>query len=115
MPRNLKRPVLFIGYDSHVEQEIGDYIRDMSLATFFAQTQEQAIKILDDHPIEHVVLNLRSMTDAIILRYINRSYPKIHVVVSANKEFEEIISFFNQQNYALLPQPLKLEELKGVI
>ena len=111
----MKRTVLFIGYDSPVEQEIGDYIRDMASATYFAHTHEQAMHILNDHNIESVVLNLRSMTDAVILRYINRYYPEIHVVVSANKEFEEIISVFNQQNYDRLPQPLKLDELKGVI
>jgi len=111
----MKRTVLFIGYDSPVEQEIGDYIRDTASATYFAQTHEQAIQVLDDHPIESVVLNLRSMNDAVILRYINRYYPEIRIVVSANKEFEEIISVLNQQNYSRLPQPLKLEELKGVI
>jgi DNA-binding NtrC family response regulator len=111
----MKRTVLFIGYDAPVELEIGDYIRDMASASYFAQTHEQAIKILDDHRVESVVLNLRSMTDAVILRYINRYYPKIHVVVSANKEFEEIISVFKQQDYDRLPQPLKLEGLKGVI
>jgi DNA-binding NtrC family response regulator len=111
----MKRIILFIGYDSQVVQEIGDYIRDIAAATYFAQNHEQAIQILDDHPVEIAVLNLRSMTDAVVLRYISRYYPEIHVVVSANKEFDEIISVFNQQNYSRLPQPLKLQELKTML
>jgi DNA-binding NtrC family response regulator len=111
----MKRIILFIGYDSQIENEISEYIQDMASAIYFAHFHDQAIQILDDHYIDSVVLNLRSMTDAVILRYINRYYPEIHLMVSANKEFDEIISVFNQQNYSRLQQPLKLEELKVVI
>jgi DNA-binding NtrC family response regulator len=111
----MKRTVLFIGYDSPVEHEIRDYIRDLAQEAYFARTHEQAIQILDEHPVEQAVLNLRAMSDAVILRYINRYYPEINIVVSATKEFDDIISVFSQQNYSRLPQPLKLEELKRMI
>lgn len=111
----MKRIILFIGYEPAVELAIGEYVRNIAAATYFAHTHEQAIQILDDHPIDSVVLNLRAMTDTVILRYINRYYPEIHVVVSANKEFDEIISVFKQKNYSRLPLPLKLEELRTII
>ena len=111
----MKRIILFIGYDSQIEKEIRDYIHDIAAAIYFAQNHEQAIQTLGDHPVGIVVLNLRAMNDAIILRYINRYYPEIQVVVSANKEFDEVISIFHQANYSRLPQPLRLEELKSMI
>jgi DNA-binding NtrC family response regulator len=111
----MKGSILFIGYDSQVEEEIGDYIQDKASAVYFAHGQEEAIQILDNHPIEIALLNIRAMTDAVFLRYINRYYPQCRVVISASKEFDEIISIFNQQNYSRLPQPLKLEELKEMI
>ena len=111
----MERTVLFIGYDSPVAQEIGDYIRDIASAAYFANTHDQAIQVLNENFINSVVINLRNMTDAVIMRYINKYYPEINVVISASREFDEIISIFNQQNFSLLQQPLKLEELKGVI
>ena len=111
----MKRSVLFVGYDSPVEKEIGDYIRDIASEVFFGSTHEQAIRILNDHAIESVVLNLRSMNDAVILRYINRYHPDIHVVISANREFEENIEVLTEPSYAHLPQPLSLEKLMGVL
>jgi hypothetical protein len=65
--------------------------------------------------IATAVLNIRSLRDAVFLRYINRYYPGSRVVISASKEFDEMISIFKQQSYLRLPQPLKLEELNNLI
>lgn len=111
----MKGNILFIGYDDQIEGEILDYLRDKASATFFAPKQENAIQILDENPIETVVLNIKSMTDAVFLRYINKFYPRIQVAISASKEFDEIISIFNQQSFSRLQGPLKLDELKEMI
>jgi hypothetical protein len=111
----MKRTVLFIGYDIPVEAEIEEYVKSKSSVAYFARSNEQAIRILDEISINTVILNLRNLNDAVILRYVNRYYPDIHVVISANKEFDEMISIFNHANYARLPGPFRLEELGAVM
>jgi DNA-binding NtrC family response regulator len=107
----MKRNFLFIGYDSPVESEIGEYIRDRRSAAHFAHSNEQAIHMLDEFPIDVVVITLHKLEDAAILKYINQYYQEIKVLVAASKEFDDIIKVFNQGNYSMLRQPLKLEEL----
>jgi DNA-binding NtrC family response regulator len=107
----MKRTFLFIGYDFPVEIEIGEYIRDKSSNAYFAHSKEQAIKTLDKFPIDTVVVTLHKLEDVAILKYINQYHTDTRVLVSATPEFDEIIKIFNQGNYSMLKQPLKLEEL----
>jgi len=107
----MKRTFLFIGYDFPVEVEIGEYIRDKASDAYFAHNNEQAIRALDQYPIDTVVITMHKLEDAAILKYINQYYKDIKVLVSATREFDEIIRIFNQGNYSMLRQPLKLEEL----
>jgi DNA-binding NtrC family response regulator len=112
----MKRSVLFIGYEPPLHEEIQEFLDGMHGEAFFANTVEEAIRVLDDHKISKAVLNLRSMADAAVLRYINLYYgQKIEVIVSASQEFDQIISVFRENNYSRLQQPLRLEELKEKI
>lgn len=111
----MKRNVLFIGYDVLLQPEIEEYLKGHSAAAYFALTNEQAIRTLDEIPIHKIVLNLRSLQDAVILRYVNMYHHNIQVVVSANREFDEVISIFNRTAYERLPRPFRLEELGTVL
>lgn len=111
----MKRTILFVGYESPVETEIGEYIRDHSSEVYFAHTQEQAIRILDDHRVDSVVVNLSLISDAMIIRYITQYHPDVHLVVSANEEIDEIISIFNGHSFSRLSQPLSLEKIRNMI
>ena len=107
--------ILFIGYDSMLEPEIREYISDKASKAFFANTSEQAIEILSEQCIQTALLNLRSLKDAVIMRYINRYYPETKVVISATREMDEIIDIFNNGNFSLLKQPLTLDGLGDVL
>ena len=111
----MKRNFLFIGYDSMIEEEIGEYIRDKSSEAHFAHTNEQVIRILDEEDIDTVVIALYKLEDAAILNYINEYHKEIKIVVSASQEFDEFIKVINQRNYSLLKQPLQLKELNQYI
>lgn len=111
----MKRNVLFVGYDSPVEDEIGEYIRDHSSQVHFAHTHDQAIRVLDDHQPDTVIVNLRSLSDAMIIRYITQYHPEIHLVISASEELDEIISIFNENSFSRLSQPFSLEKIRSMI
>jgi DNA-binding NtrC family response regulator len=112
----MRRSVLFIGYEPPLHEEIQEFLDGMHGEAFFANTVEEAIRVLDENKINKAVLNLRSMADAAVLRYINLYYGRrVEVIVSASPEFDEIISVFRENNYSRLHQPLKLEDLKEKI
>lgn len=111
----MKRSILFIGYDPPVENEISEYMHDQDAKAFFAHTHEQAIRILEAHTVERVVLNLRSMGDAAVMRYIAQYHPGTRVVVSASPEFDELISILSQSTFARMPRPFRLEMLKMIL
>ena len=107
----MKKTYLFIGYDPSEEAEISEFIINHSSVPFFATSNDRAIRILDEQAVDTVVIYMRNMNDAVILRYVNKYYPRIRVVISANKEFDEMIGIFNEGSYSRLPRPFRLEEL----
>jgi DNA-binding NtrC family response regulator len=107
----MNKSYLFIGYDSSEEAEISEFITNKSSQAFFAATNDRAAQLLDQQSIDTAIIYMRSMNDAVILRYINKYYPEVQVVLSANKEFDEVISIFHQGTYSRLPRPFRLEEL----
>ena len=111
----MKRQVLFIGYDSVIQDEISEFLRDRGGRAWFSDTSDRSIRFLEEHPINVVVLSMHSLSDASIIHYINSNFPHIQVIVSTNPEYEEIIAVLSKRNFLLLHQPLKLKELGGFI
>jgi DNA-binding NtrC family response regulator len=111
----MKRQVLFIEYNSSLREEVRDFIRDHDGIVHFADTTRGSIRILEDFPIDLVILNMHQILDAGILRYINLNYPGIKVYVYGKKEFDEIIKIFNKGHFSLLQQPLSLADLNKII
>jgi DNA-binding NtrC family response regulator len=107
----MNKTYLFIGYDASEQAEISEFITSRNSRSYFAGTNEQVIHILDDLNVDTVVIHMHSMNDAVILRYVNRYYPGIKVVVSANKDFDEVISIFRKGIFSRMPRPFRLEEL----
>ncbi len=111
----MKRHVLFIGYDSTLQEEIREFLKDRDGDAQFSDTTDRSIRILSENPVDTVVLSMHSLGDAAILKYINQYYPDIRVLISANKEFDDIINVFNKGRFGLLKQPLKLEDLSDYV
>jgi DNA-binding NtrC family response regulator len=111
----MARQVLFIGYEEPYKGELKDFTSEHHGSAHFADNLQRSIRIMDEHAIDLVVLNLRSLEDAGMLRYINKYHPKVRVVVHASREFDEFIRVVSHGHYEVLHQPIRLEELKEVI
>jgi hypothetical protein len=111
----MKRTFLFIGYESSMYDEIADFIHERDGDVFFSDSIEQSIHVLDEAPIDTVILTLHKLGDAAILKYINQYYPDVKVLISASKEYDDIIHVFNIGKFSLLREPLKLKELNTFI
>ena len=107
--------ILFIHNDPQVQEEFDDYLRLHNGQGFFARDTEQAVRILNNYNICLVVLKIDNLKDAAILKYINENYQHLKVLVTASKDYDDIITVFNKGQFKLAHQPLHLSELKESI
>jgi hypothetical protein len=103
--------ILFQLRENATDTEIREFTEGSGNKVYISHTTEDSIAQLNQHPIDKAVVSLKSINDAAILKYLNDYYPKIRVLVIANKEFDAIISIFNKVNYSIIHEPLKLSEL----
>jgi len=110
-PQIVKSPVLFIGYDASMRDEIREFLKERELEVFFSDNVEETLKIMHNKIFETVVLNLQRLEDAAMLRYINIHYQKTHVLVMPGRQLQEAIPALANGSYDLLREPFRLEEL----
>jgi DNA-binding NtrC family response regulator len=107
----VKSPVLFIGYDASMRDEIREFLKDHHGEAFFSDSVEETLKIMHSKNFKTVVLNLQRLEDAAILRYINLHYQKTHVVVMPGRQLQDVIPALADGHFDLLKEPFRLEEL----
>jgi DNA-binding NtrC family response regulator len=111
----VKRQILFIGYDELFQAEISEFLSRHGGVARFAGTASMAIQILGEHPISTVVLSMQHFGDTEILQYLNDHYPDIKILLSAVKEFDDIINVFCKGRFSLIDSLVELEELGKVL
>jgi DNA-binding NtrC family response regulator len=108
----VKRPILFIGYETFIRDEIREFLKARHGDVYFSDTVEETLQILHSKTFEIVVLNMQRLEDAAILRYINLHYQKTHVLIMPGRQLQEVIPALADGNYDILREPFTLEELK---
>jgi DNA-binding NtrC family response regulator len=114
-PWILKRPILFIGYEPFLRDEIRDFLKDRAEEAYFSESKEDTLRIMQTTDFETVVLNMQRLEDAAILRYINMHYQKTHVLIVPGRELQDAIPALASGQYELMHTPFRLEELKSFI
>jgi DNA-binding NtrC family response regulator len=105
---------MFIGYGSNI-QEIQEFLEGRNSIALFAQSTEEAIHILDEKDVSTVVLSIHQLNDAAILKYINQYYPEKEVIISASREYNEIIDLLSKGHFTVMQQPMKLKDLAAML
>ena len=111
----MNNQVLFIGYGGDDREKIDDFLVSRDSIAHFAQSTQEAIHLLDEKPIKTVVLSIHEMNDAAILKYVNQYYPDKEVIVSATREFKEVIDVLSKGHYSVLKQPLRMNDLVALL
>jgi DNA-binding NtrC family response regulator len=104
--------ILFIHHDQEVQSEIDEFLRNHKDVCFFSRNTNDTIRILNEHPIDLVVLIIHHMRDAAVLKYLNDNYKDLEVLLMASEEYDEIISLFSERQYKTFRLPLKLKDLR---
>ena len=108
----MKSSILFIGYEPSFNDEIREFMKERQGVAYFSSSAIETIRLMDVLEFDKVVLNLRRLEDAAILRYINLNYQKIRVLVMPSRQLQDAIPALASGHYELLHEPLMLEELR---
>ena len=111
----MKRPILFIGYEPSLRNEIRDFLTDREGVAYFSDAVEDTLQIMRSRDFDTVVLNIQRIEDAAILRYINMHYQKTHVLIMPGRQLQDAITALVDGQYEILHEPFRLEELKTFI
>jgi DNA-binding NtrC family response regulator len=104
--------LLFIHHDPEIQSEIDDFLHNEKDNCYYSRSTGDSIRILNEHPIDLVVLIINHMRDASVLKYINDNYKDLEVLLIASEEYDEIISLFSERSYKTYRLPVKLNDLR---
>ncbi len=92
--------------------EFNEFAQDIDANSYYSNSLEKSIAILNEQQIDIVVLKIGKLSDASILKYLNDYYKDIKVLVSARKDFEEALTIFSQVQFEKVNSPMGLADLK---
>jgi DNA-binding NtrC family response regulator len=111
----LKSPILFIGYEPSLHDEIREFLRERQGKAHFTSSAEETIRLMERSSIGTVVLKMQRLEDAAILRYINIHFQGTQVLVMPGENLREAIPALAEGNYEILSEPFRLDELRALL
>lgn len=104
--------VLFQLKDPSISKEILEYIEGHGSRVSVSHSSEESIRLISTNRFDKMVISIRNLRDAVILKYIQEYYPELPVVVLANRGFDELLSLFQKTRFTVIHEPLRLSDLK---
>ena len=107
--------ILFFTTNECIRDEVQEYLKDRQGKAYFADNIEEAIALLHAHLIDTAVLDLEQMTDIRVLKYINKYFNHVRIVVAVERTIESAISTIRNSQFGILCKPFTLEELGKIV
>jgi len=107
--------VLVMSSKKYFRDEIAEFFQTENIKLFSADTLESAIDILFKIKIDIFLFNIDSLEEIELLRYINKYYQTIEVIILTNNFLHNAISILRTGHYRLMNNPFKFQELKTLI
>jgi DNA-binding NtrC family response regulator len=103
--------ILLINCNQFLKKELEEFIGRECSNIFSTASALKAINILDHNSIDMVLLRMNTISDVALLNYINRNYKKIKVLLSAERDLEDVIFSIKDGNYTILHDQDNLAEI----
>ena len=107
--------VLAINKDQFQLNELKEFFGKMDSKIYTAKTIREAIKKIIDNQIAIVIIDINSIADIGLIKYINDNFPNVRAFLTVENQLEEAISVFKNGSYKLLSNPMSLQELKEIL
>jgi DNA-binding NtrC family response regulator len=95
--------------------EMKDFFQVNDLTTYFAENTLAAIDVLNHHEIDFAFINIHSISEVILLKYINQNHQKVKVILLTNPKNKEVISILKEGFYHTLEDPFRFQEIQTFI
>jgi DNA-binding NtrC family response regulator len=106
---------LIISTNNYFIDEIKDYFSLYNNSLLFAKNKREAFKILNKHTLDYVIVELSSLKELEIIKYINENYQLTNIILIIGKTFNKQISIIKNGNFNIIEQPFRLQEFKKYI
>jgi len=103
--------VLIHMHDAIAYEDVKEFIDCSENEVCFSHSTLDSILHLSSQHFDKVVVSMKEMSDAGILKFINDYYPRIRVIVIANRTFNDLISVFHQLRYPVIERPMEVSRL----
>ena len=103
--------ILLINCNQFLQNELEEFIGKKCSNIFSTASALKSINILDHNSIDMVLLRMNAISDVALLNYINNNYKKIKVLLSAERNLEDVISSIKDGNYTILHDQDNLAEI----
>ena len=105
--------ILFINSDTALQQEFIEFSDEINATDYYSNSLIESISILNENPIDIVILKIGNLSDISVLKYIHDYYKNIKILISASEKFEEVLTIFKQVQFEKINSPIRLTELKS--
>ncbi len=78
---------------------------------FLTNKEEKAIKIINEHDISKVIIEIDDLEEVNFLAYVNKYFPKVKVTILTDTYNEHIFSAIKEGIFAILEQPWNFRKI----
>jgi DNA-binding NtrC family response regulator len=96
-------------------KEVQEVFQNLPITIYIADSQQQARRILANHPIKIVLFALRTLTDLEFLHYLNTSYRQIEVILTVENPVSEIVTILKEGTYRIMDAPVMPSALRTYV
>lgn len=104
--------VLLVNSGTRALDECAELINELTETAYVAASSTEAAHLITEHPIDVVILPLRTLADLTLLHDLNTSYPQIAVLLYVEDNVREIVRILKEGRYQMLSSTCRLAELK---
>lgn len=106
--------ILVVDDEKRVRDEITEFLTENKYQVFKAGLPSEAFKILDENPIDIVILDIKlpEMDGLTVLKEIKESYPEIEVImISGHGDMQSVIEAMRSDAADYFPKPFRLMDI----
>ena len=107
--------VLLVNFKEDRRQELDEFLNTQGYEVYFADTDLEAVQILNKTNINDVIVHLTKILNIGLVNYINNHFSDLRVLLVTNNYVEQAISVIKHTDCEIIHEPFTLSEFKRTL
>lgn len=107
--------VLLVNFQNENKNEIHEYLRSKGCKIFSAQSDLEAVGILNSEHIHETIIRLTKIMNIGLINYINHHFKNIRTLLVTNRYVEEAFSVIKNSGCMIIHEPYSLSDFQSCI